>query len=1784
MLGMPDMSEIDFDSKIERWRESLLDLTKRNRLINCPLGGRGALELKHPSPDYVWSTLVLDGGSLTLAYRRDLLVDEDDEEAGRDEGDILLDSEVGRIDEDAPDAFERCLRSPELREDHGLVDLPDKKLGNKLYRASVAARTSLTEAGVHSLYAAFGMLRWYEAPESDRALLSPLLLVPVDIKRASADEPWTVSVYEDDVVPNFTLAQLLATQFNLQLPELSQDTFLEDHREYLQQITELVEHKRRWRVEDRVAIHPFSFQKIAMWQDLGQNRAKISNHSICRAVAGDDDVDLRGTEDALPSPGELDDMVKPSEVHQILDCDSTQLSAILAVKAGANLVMDGPPGTGKSQTIANMITEALADGKTVLFVSEKAAALEVVKRRLDGRKLGDFCLECHSHKSNKKAVVRELERTLHLEPERYQDQSGKLTRLFTLRRTLNAYVRALHKQRSALGISAYRAHGRLSALQPETESRIHLSDVLSVTQEELVAIEAAYTALKARARVFEERRTHPWRGCQISSYSLTAEADLRFHLEELLGAVNDLGPALADLRTLKLVPENVAPEKLPSCLRSAEIAAKYPLVPASWTENGPTETARAIQRLHALSTKRRELQPSLEDYREDAPQGYATISAQASHEAPAWAQRIVETAGETVRQRSERVERVRELIDGLNEGLGAAVRTGKQLANALCMEPCGSLRQLKRLNEIGQRVAPLGPARPSWFEGERREALKAVVGACLEHEASIQRLVEELGQVGVGQPHDPAAAETAASGERFVSFWRRLFGWGKFKRERLASLYQGEVPPTKEVLSHLESIRVLHNHSQALDEARAQHGSDLPPQARQPWERLRQELESIDALAGVTKLGAEQVRALCSPGEVDREQVSELGQRLERRVGAVEGAAKDLRMQLDYEPIGEDETSLEFSELSAVEPWLTNSREELEAYAGQLDAWLGLLKPGADPVVKRLPRDAKSLGLARQLEVELEALREDLPEEQELPSPVWAKDWSQASKLAEWLEQYYDRHNGVVQPALIALLTDPNRRECLANALKALAEPHRRWVEEWEFLAKVLPLGEDCSTGIVLREATFPKLASWISARLGDVTRLQEWIDFQGAADRLRELGLEAQLDEILSGRVPLAEADQAFLKRFYRQWLDAVYETDTELSRFRLEDHEQVIRQFRKLDRDSISGGFKRIRSRLLANPDRPHIDIDAPASSEVGTLLREVNKKRRHLPLRQLFAEIPTLLTRLKPCIMMSPLAVSTYFASDRITFDLVIFDEASQVRPHDAIGAIYRGRQLVVAGDQKQLPPTSFFEAAVADTDEAEEEDRLSDYESILDVCCTKGIPRKPLCWHYRSRRESLIAFSNHHFYGGKLITFPSVFDTQGNSAVRLDYVEQGRWHKGTNPVEAQRVAELVFEHFKSRPELSLGVVAFSQKQQFAIDNELLKLQRQRPELQEFFDEEREDPFFVKNLENVQGDERNVIMISMGYGFDVAGKFGMRFGPLNRQGGERRLNVLVTRATHEVRLVASVRSHDIDLTRTNSRGVALLRAYLEYAERGVEALGTELLDEGTEEHDSPFEAQVAEALRQRGLIVRPQVGCSGFRIDLALVDPDHRGRYVLGVECDGATYHSSSTARDRDRLRQEVLEDLGWKIVRIWSTDWVRDPERQIRKVLKAYERALTEPLRESASGRLIRFEPDDEQPELGSQTLRRAGLEQHDYSKIDDVPELLLRNQLLDAPQRFGGISSDELVKVVARSLGFARTGSKIRARVETALSALLAQGRLREDPSNGKVVLGVTSSPVRGRKP
>lgn len=569
--------------------------------------------------------------------------------------------------------------------------------------------------------------------------------------------------------------------------------------------------------------------------------------------------------------------------------------------------------------------------------------------------------------------------------------------------------------------------------------------------------------------------------------------------------------------------------------------------------------------------------------------------------------------------------------------------------------------------------------------------------------------------------------------------------------------------------------------------------------------------------------------------------------------------------------------------------------------------------------------------------------------------------------------------------------------------------------------------------------------AQSVSTRDGD---LKDWCAWMAARRASTLLELESLVDAVESGAIPFEAASDVFEASYFDWWTDALFEEDPTLKDFSRTEQQDTIRNFCELD-----SRYQEATANYIANQIALSISLknNNERTSKWGILNRELEKQRRHLPIRKLVTEAGDVLVTLTPCFMMSPLSVSQYLPAGHNHFDVVIFDEASQITTWDAIGTIARAKQVIVAGDPKQMPPTNFFDRQ---DEELDEEDLDADLESILSEMLACDIPQQPLNLHYRSKKEDLIAFSNDRYYDNSLITFPSPEKKRGLRLIE----SKGIYDRGksrTNDEEARQVVNEIMQRLQNSDKAirqeTIGVVTFNSEQQRRIENLLDEERRNNPDIEWAFQEEDPEPVFVKNLETVQGDERDIILFSTGYGPDIAGNFYMNFGPLNREGGERRLNVALTRSRKQMLIFTSLDPDKMDLSRTQAKAVADLKHFLDFAEKGPIALASDT-DGSVGDVESPFEAEVVKSLRSKGWEVESQIGVSSFRIDIGVKHPDQPGRYLAGVECDGATYHSSYVAKERDKIRQSVLEGLGWTLFRIWSPDWWLDRHKATEEIHK------------------------------------------------------------------------------------------------------------------------------------
>lgn len=1468
-------------NKLDEWKRQLLDLSKRNRLLHFRETRRQTLRVQQPDPGALFERIAISERPVTVV--------------GLDQRTLLDSGTDISMKENGP-AQHETIKSGELLF-AGSMD----RVATALYTLRSTDRTWHEERGVSVLYLAFGFLHWFEASQSDYEIASPLVLVPVELERDTALSPYRLVRRDDDIVPNPTLCKVMEDQFKLKLPEPPHDeTWVLPA--YFSAVAEEVSGQARWWIDESVYLAVFSFMKLSMYRDLEQSTAIAQNNVFVRALSGDSSALESGQGDICGIPtDELDDRVDPADCLQVLDADASQQEAIELAKAGVSFVLQGPPGTGKSQTIANIIAESLGLGRTILFVSEKAAALDVVHRRLTSAGLADGCLALHSHKANKRDVVRELARVYALGSGQYADEAVfNYDRLRERRAALNQYVRELHTRREPLMRSVFEVLGTVARLSKAPQVAFSVRDVVQLSTHRYELMRGSIARLAGSADTISRLHENSWRGSTLDGQSLETQRITHHSLE----------------------------------LAHQQYSLAH-------------ESAKALA--EALGLDDPALTPSRVDW---------------------------------------------------------MLRMGKALAH--------------------------GPE----FPGEWLDPVKQKYLAKLATEASEQHIEAMRARAAVRRVFSDSILEYDLDGlahrltSQYHSFIARLFG----------SAYRQE-------------LQILHKHAR--------------PGTKPNYHQL------------------------CN---------------------AVP-AAIALRDRCAWVSLQESQLRDEFG------PWYSGYQTDWSALQAALvwaqrvsQSFAGPPPPGFRARIATILADrAALLSTVEQAQISLDAAR------------------SAAAGIAQWFT------------------TDAPSATAFAT---------------YE------------STPLVDALSQIDRLA-------GSIHDLEAWTRLVRAAKACMDSGLGDPIPLLESWDLPPEQYVDSFDRRVFTLWLDHWVSHVPVLRDFEVTSHTHLVMEFRKLDADLKHAASRTLARRLAQRRPHPAGASISLSSSQPALLMREARKKRRHKPLRRLFSEIPDLLMAIKPCLMMSPLSVSQFLQPGTVQFDTIVFDEASQVKPEDAIGAILRGKQTIIVGDRKQLPPTTFFDKAVSEEDLGEEEydDDADAFESILDLCGTIGLPERMLRWHYRSRREGLIAFSNNHLYENHLVTFPSPDFDGGGTGVELRHIADGVYDRSrsrTNKREVQEVLRIVRSHAAQQPNKSLGVVAFSQAQATAIDRGLWQLRSTEPLVESFLGGSRDEPFFVKNLESVQGDERDVIVFSVGYGRDPAGRLSMNFGPLNARGGERRLNVAITRAREKVILVSSIRGADIDVSRTQAEGTRLLKHYLDYAERGVAALDSVCSTDLGGEYDSSFEEEVAIALRRLGYTIETQVGCSGYRVDLAVVHPSRPGQYALGIECDGASYHSAATARERDRLREQVLVNLGWRLYRIWSTDWFRAQQREVEKLKVAIEEAITSPgiVQPAVSGRSTRL---DEQPPLVGNTdeavtalaadhvsdLTSAYVEYHPPRQRGDfyAAHRAVKTVLISIIEAESPVHIDTAVRRTASAWGITRAGHRVRDVVMSAAGSAISEGSI-----------------------
>lgn len=1664
--------------RIEEWKQRLIDLTRRNRLLYFQPSKSTSLALSCPESETIFDYLYRK--EKTWRFWLPPLPKADAENTNTSASihqtpENLFDIEASQ-EKEIP-----ALPNPKSDE---LVceNLNRKQLDAQLKNLFRRAKTDYQERGVRILYVAFGTLIWNEGSVLGENI-SPLILCPVDLWRDSAADPYQLSWAEEDLILNPALVTKLRQDFRIELPEVTDDLETQSLKSYFERIEAKI-NQMGWRVENTTHLGLFSFHKLAIYQDLADNAKIIQENGIVRGLAGESIY--KESLSPIPSPSEIDNIQKPPDTFQILDADSSQQQAIEASLRGHNLVLHGPPGTGKSQTIANIIAEFLAREKTVLFVSEKMAALEVVFKRLQEVHLDEFCLELHSHKANKREVIESLNQSLttKLTPQKLPSRED-FEKLQSVKQRLNDYVEALHKIREPLGLKVRDVLAKLAGLTGIPYVSLNCPNIENLSQAELSVREALIKQLKNVWTVVVEGRDFPWYGYREVTDDLTS----RSRMEKIL---NDLLQNVINIRHVAAEYANAIGVEIPYNLEDTKWLLdigvqlnKSPAPDAQWLVSDELITLSKEAEVYGkISTEYWQLRSFLleiyhENYLEEATPASTRIQAlwndivsqgigvtdQSGASLLGFRNKAVSFLEHTIRFVRETQIDIDTILQtfGLLEGQSSVERASEvvQLATVLISlsestnKPEVFWFKPHILGDIQTKMSRLRPQYEAYnlkknnYHTRRKALLEKYDTAIFE--LNLNLLIENFSKFFYRSPL------------RFLlpAFYRdKRIMMGVSRTSVLSATLVEDLVEARELVRLAEEltnekpnpVELFGRYDEAEDTDFGRLGSaiDLAKEIQHltenaPPEKLLRFVEQGSAPSTIRQI----VERLQKSITVWRSEYLELD-------GFLPAQLKTARTSFLETPFN---ILLEWAKISV--GFLTSFRDGIDRH-------LAFRKNTENLNLLNLIEEIKQKETFQSWQTQMESESDRLRRKFGRRYAGFRTTWAEILEAIEWTNQmrklFQEKFPNLEMSALF--IEQCTKRGTETVPVGELQAGFQKATDSLNLLLKLFysptPLYNEKS----LIDCTFPEMEQAAERLINRLDELKLWADYKRLSESLAKYDLADFVNELQKISIEPESILSAFHKSFYHVWLSRIYENESVIRDFRTATQEDLIKEFRETDRKLIKLSAQSIIERC--DKKRPTSSFLSGTNSEEAILRREATKKRRHLPVRSLFRSLPNLLLRLKPCLMMSPLSVSQFLPSEQVCFDLVIFDEASQIFTEDAIGAIYRGSQFIVAGDNKQMPPTDFFRTTNFEGDEEEsvtetpagQVSSSADYSSVLDeVQAIDGISVQHLRWHYRSRHESLIAFSNNRFYNNKLVTFPSSQDESSMLGVKFLHVLNGVYDRGgkrDNKQEAEVVADKVFEHFSNHPEKSLGVVAFSQAQMTAIEDEIERRRIAHPEFEDHFKEDRLEGFFVKNLENVQGDERDVIFFSVGYGRDLHGNMTMNFGPLNRDGGERRLNVAVTRAREKVLLISSIKASDIAVSATASAGVLNFHRYLDYAERGLSALALNA-PQGLGEAESPLEEDIAAEIKKLGFEITPQVGCSGYRIDMGVFDPAQPGKFLLGIEADGATYHSAYTARDRDRLRQQVLENLGWRIHRIWSPDWISQRQTEISRLKTALQEA-------------------------------------------------------------------------------------------------------------------------------
>jgi len=1648
---------------LDKLRLRLLDLTLANRLLHFKHTRKSSLRVVDELPDVLWNRLQ-DGDELLFVPvpepPPDFLVrDETTKQRhgpGRKPTALEYADHLGlatSFDLPLPPAGEAKPKPAHRDKLIQTMHFPDE-LEAILRSIASSSRSAIEETGSNMLFLIFGFLEWRESPTSTAPLLAPLLTLPVSIRRGDVDPKtrtfrYFITYSGEDAGHNASLHEKMRRDFGLQLPMLEDG---ESPERYFERVQAAIAQVEAWRIRRQITLSLLSFGKLLMYQDLDPNRWPAghapSTHPLVRELLAGADRPVGQTAREY----DLDEEAIRGDLPPlVMDADSSQHSAIIDAARGRNLVIQGPPGTGKSQTIANLIAASMLAGKTVLFMSEKLAALEVVRRRLDAVGLGAFCLELHSHKTQKQEFLKDIARRLELrgsfaDPVDLEDKQRVLD---DARDQLTRHAYALHAPFDALVRSAFDLVWRSESLRESLGPLADLArdrafpDASSWTLADFERCRTMVSGLGVHveaARGVADGGAHPWAGVTRPADDAEAERAYLRAVQDVAQAAGDVAASVASLRALSHLPlDDARPvlERFVGGVRSLPaISDVHGPVLVRMAAPAARDTVHAfVQTLDRWLAAKAVIAGRLASVPSDA----ATL--QACRQA---ASLLVQEAKQATTLGD--VDRIAAGLDGLPARLGAYESLRAQLAATLGAEVPSTLRGAAAAVECvaAAKAAPWAslPLRHPTADPASNEH---VYRAALAEAQAIWESAQALSQhYELSLLPDPAT----------------------LARHLGACATAG---PFKFLDAGYQAARRCHA---SLAKSRADVG---PADMARSFQMLASYASRLTAFTQNTEYRTAigpAFRGMATPFQ-DLNAVRGWQTRVIASIGAAFPGASSLALQLAMAP------PEVLRQVAGMIPDPDACRADLRALTAAMggDAADDSLTRLASVAVSRVAalRTATatliSAGIVPACEIHgLESLVDAVHAYVDLHRTLQSND---AAK--EILGPIFDGAGTSAETVHGLLAADTClRADALPNEWAAWLrsdDASTRWQHLRDFagrLAALVPRLDAAHAAWLDRGGV--DVRAWYAGGPG-------WIDGASAghvADRARRAldGADhlASWSALLRSRAQVAGAGLGFLVELLdtgelpcdKLWSFCEYGLTARLARQAIEaqpplacfdgtTHDQLCERFRQYDAEVIAAWRARVASVVDRRPV-PEGVRTGPVSnhSELALLEHECRKQRRHVPIRQLLRRAGKALQALKPCFMMGPRSVAQYLEPGAIEFDLLVTDEASQLRPEDAFGAICRVRQAAIIGDPLQLPPTSFFDR-MADEEDVDESEAtpVDDSESILDVAAAAWSPIRRLRWHYRSRHESLISFSNAEFYEGDLVVFPSPAPLSDDLGVRFELVEDGVYAAGRNEAEARRVVDAIVRHLKERSQLSVGVATMNFKQRDLIDEQLQRRAKDDEDLRKALEASLSghEPLFVKNLENVQGDERDVIIVSVTYGKDANGKLYQRFGPINGAAGPRRLNVLFTRARRCIVVFCSFTPDELTgVDSASPDGAGVLKRYLAFAR--ARASSPHAAADGV----SDLDMVLSPALREQGLVTRSQVGMAASPVDLAVALPESPDRFVLGIESDGPRYRAAHSARDRDRLRQQALESMGWTMHRLWTAEWYRNRARVIEGIVR------------------------------------------------------------------------------------------------------------------------------------